>query len=65
MTYPKTPTNCQTCKQYAEYLSGIHGKKFYPIERINKIKNKFAINFTAVTSEELAEYKLDGWRVLN
>lgn len=61
MTYPKTPTNCQTCKLYAEYLADIHKEKFYPIERTIKIKSKFAINFAAVNSEELPHYMLDGW----
>ena len=61
MKYPKSK---KTCKTYAEELSVLHEKKYFPIERINKIKNKFALNFAAVTEDELPYYEVDGWKVV-
>lgn len=64
MTYPKSPKSDQECRQYADHLAEIHGKAFFPVRRIEKIKSKFAINFTAVEKSELNHYLVDGWEVI-
>lgn len=61
MKYPKSK---KSAKRYSDYLSELHGKKFSPIERIVKIKNKFALNFAAEEGEFLSEYLAEGWKVV-
>ena len=65
MTYPKTPNSDQECLHYADSLAEIHGKAFFPVKRTEKIKNKSAINFTAVEKSELADYLVDGWEIVD
>lgn len=63
MKYPKSK---KSAKLYSAYLSELHGRVFVPIERIVKIKNKFALNFAAVESvEELPDYLSEGWKVID
>ena len=61
MTYPRTPINANQAKAYAEYLTGLFGKKFVPIERSDKING--AINFTAVGEKELEDWS--GWKIVS
>ena len=62
MNYPKSK---KSAKLYSAYLSELHGKKFLPIERKTKIKNKFALNFAAAEEgEELSDYLCEGWKVV-
>lgn len=62
MKYPKSK---KSCKLYAEWLSKLHNKIYFPIERWPKLNNKYAINFAAVDEEELPYYLVDSWEVLN
>jgi len=61
MNYPKSK---KTAKRYAEYITNLNGKKHFPIERIDKIKNKFALNFAAVEEGELGDYVGHGWEIV-
>lgn len=62
MNYPKSK---KTAKTYADYLSTLHGKRFFPIERIDKIKNKFALNFAAESEEFIQDYLTNGWKLVD
>lgn len=63
MTYPKSK---KTTKLYADYLSFMRNKKFLPIERKDKIKNPFAINFAAAEEgEELTDFITNGWEIID
>lgn len=64
MKYPKSPNSDQECAIYADSLAEVHGKAFFAVKRIEKIKNKFAINFTAIEKSELNHYLVDGWEVI-
>jgi hypothetical protein len=59
MKYPKSK---KTAKLYADYLTNLHNKKHFPIERADKIKNNYALNFAAVEKDELGEYIGYGWK---
>lgn len=61
----KYPRSKKTAKAYADYLSSLHGKKFLPIERTAKIKNKFALNFAAESGDELQHYLTNGWKLVD
>jgi len=62
MSYPKSK---KTAKLYADYLSDLHNKKFLPIERKDKIKNPFTINFAAAEEgEELTDFITNGWEII-
>lgn len=63
MSYPKSK---KSAKRYADYLSELHGKKFLPIERKDKIKNKRAINFAAAAEgEEVEDFIANGWKLVD
>lgn len=63
MSYPKSK---KSAKRYADYLSELHGKKFLPIERKDKIKNKHAINFAAAEyGEEVEDFVTNGWKLVD
>ncbi len=62
MSYPKSKNSAKT---YSAYLSKLHGKKFFPIERKDKIKNKFALNFAAAEEGgELDDFVANGWVIV-
>ena len=61
----KYPRSRKTAKAYADYLSSLHGKKYYPIKRTAKIKNKFVLNFAAESEEFLDEYLTNGWKLVD
>lgn len=61
----KYPESSAESIKYADYLSNLHGEKFLPIERVDKINNKFAINFAAETEEELPHYLEGGWKLVD
>lgn len=65
MSYPKSK---KSAKRYADYLSELHGKKFLPIERKDKKKEKFklSINFAAAAEgEEVEEFVANGWKLVD
>lgn len=61
MKYPKSK---KTAKLYADYLTSLHGQRHLPIERADKIKNNYALNFAAVEKDELGDYLGYGWKIV-
>lgn len=61
MKYPKSK---KRTKLYADCLTGLHNRKHFPIERVDKIKNNYAVNFAAVEKDELGDYLGYGWKIV-
>lgn len=58
----KYPQSKKTAKQYADYLSGLHGTKHFPIMRAKKVKGY--INFAAIKEQEKGSYLPYGWAIV-